>query len=95
MPTLYPTSDHILVEREQAQAVTKGGIILPDAAKTATNRGTVKAVGDGRWQDGRFIETRIKADQTVIFGAYAGHEVEIEGKKYLLMQEKDILAVIK
>ena len=95
MLSLYPTADHVLVEREQAQGVTKGGIILPDAAKTSTNRGVVKAVGDGKWQDGKFVETRVKPEQTVIFGAYAGSEVEIEGKKYLLMSEKDILAVIK
>jgi chaperonin GroES len=93
---LKPLGDRVVVEREEAQGTTAGGIVLPDTAKDRPQRGKVLAIGDGRLtKDGKRRELQVKVGETIIFTSYAGDEFKIEGdKKVLLMREDDILAVI-
>ena len=93
---LKPLGDRVVVEREEAQEKTSGGIVLPDTAKDKPQRGKVLAVGEGRiTKDGKRRELQVKVGDQVLFTSYAGDEFKINGeKKVLLMREDDILAVI-
>jgi chaperonin GroES len=93
---LQPLGDRVVVEREEAAAVTAGGIVLPDTAKDRPQQGKVVAVGDGRVaKDGKKRPLQVKAGDKVLFTSYAGDEFKLDGdKKVLLMREDDILAVI-
>ncbi len=88
--TLQPLADRVLIEPTAAEEVTMGGIIIPDAAKEKPLRGTVKAVGQGTKDE----EMILKEGDEVLFGKYAGTEVEFEGIKYLIMRQADVLARI-
>jgi chaperonin GroES len=94
---IQPLGDRVVVEREEAQEKTAGGIVLPDTAKDKPQRGKVIAVGDGRiTKDGKRRPLQVKAGDTVLFTSYAGDEFKINGeKKVLLMREDDILAIIE
>ncbi|MGM5488742.1 MAG: co-chaperone GroES [Nanobdellota archaeon] len=81
-----PLGNRVLLEREELEEKTKGGIYIPDTAKEKTYRGKVVAVGDGK-------DIPVKAGDTVIFESYAGTEITVEDKKYLIMDIKDVLAV--
>ena len=93
---LKPLGDRVVVEREEAQATTAGGIVLPDTAKDKPQKGKVLAIGDGRiTKDGKKRELQVKVGDNVLFTSYAGDEFKIAGdQKVLLMREDDILAVI-
>ena len=93
---LKPLGDRVVIEREEAKAVTAGGIVLPDTAKDKPQKGKVLAVGDGRvTKDGKRRELQVKVGDSVLFTSYAGDEFKLEGdKKVLLMREDDILAVL-
>ena len=93
---LQPLGDRVVVEREEAQEKTAGGIVLPDTAKDKPQKGKVLAVGDGRLtKDGKRRPLQVKVGDTVLFTSYAGDEFKLNGdKKVLLMREDDILAVI-
>lgn len=92
--TLKPTLNRVVVTRDEAAGKTEGGILLPDSAKGKSARGTVVAVGRGRYQDGKFIETMAKVGDKVLFGSYAGTEVELDRKTYLIMDDSEILATL-
>ena len=94
---LKPLGDRVVVEREEAQERTAGGIVLPDTAKDKPQQGKVVAVGDGRLtKDGKRRELQVKVGDTVIFTSYAGDEFKLNGdKKVLVMREDDILAVVE
>jgi chaperonin GroES len=93
---LQPLGDRVVVEREEAQEKTAGGIVLPDTAKDKPQRGKIIAVGDGRiTKDGKRRELQVKVGDQVLFTSYAGEEFKTVGdQKVLLMREDDILAVI-
>lgn len=93
---LQPLGDRVVVEREEAQEKTAGGIVLPDTAKDRPQQGTVLAIGEGRLtKDGKRRPLQVKIGDKVIFTSYAGDEFKVEGdKKVLLMREDDILAVV-
>jgi chaperonin GroES len=93
---LKPLGDRVVVEREEAQEKTAGGIVLPDTAKDKPQRGKVLAVGEGRLtKDGKRRDLQVKVGDQVLFTSYAGDEFKINGeKKVLLMREDDILAII-
>jgi chaperonin GroES len=92
---LQPLGDRVVVEREEAQSTTAGGIVLPDTAKDRPQQGKVLAVGEGRiTKDGKRRELQVKVGDKVIFTSYAGDEFKVEDKKVLLMREDDILAVV-
>ena len=93
---LKPLQDRILVQRVEEKATTKGGIIIPDTAKEKPAEGKVIAVGAGKVaDDGKRIPLEIKKGDRVLFGKYAGTEVQIEGDEYLIMREDDILGIIE
>jgi chaperonin GroES len=93
---IRPLADRVLIERIEADTVSKGGIVIPDNAKEKPNRGKVITVGPGKFTDGRFVETTVKVGQTVLFGKYAGQSV-IPGsaEKYVLLREDDIHCVLE
>ncbi len=93
---IQPLGDRVVVERDEAQSKTAGGIVLPDTAKDRPQKGKVVAVGEGRLtKDGARRELQVKIGDTVIFTSYAGDEFKVDGgKKVLLMREDDILAVV-
>jgi len=91
-----PLDDRILVEQGEAEEVTPGGIVLPDAAKEKPQRGKVIAVGPGRLLDsGERGKPSVKVGDEVFYGKYAGSDVEVDGNKYVILKESDILAIIE
>ena len=89
--TVKPLSDRVLIEPVAAEEVTVGGIIIPDTAKEKPLRGTVKAVGNGTKDEAMVV----KEGDLVLYGKYAGTELEVDGVKYLMMCQSDILAVLE
>ncbi|MEE1208335.1 MAG: co-chaperone GroES [Muribaculaceae bacterium] len=85
-----PLSDRVLIQPTAAEEVTVAGIIIPDSAKEKPLRGTVLAVGPGTKDE----EMQLKAGDTVLYGKYAGTEVEIDKEKVLIMRQSDVLAII-
>jgi len=93
---IVPIGDKVLVEIEKAEEMTKGGIILPDLVQEEKTVGTILAVGNGRvLENGTIQPVRLEVGSRVIFGKFAGEEVIHEGKKYRVVKELEILAVIK
>lgn len=93
---LRPIGDRVVVKVIEQEERTKGGIVLPDTAKEKPQQGKVIAVGTGRILDnGQKVPLEIKEGDRVIFAKYAGTEVKVEGEEYLILSERDILAVIE
>lgn len=93
---LQPLGDRIVVEREESESKTAGGIVLPDSAKDKPARGTVISVGDGKLlDDGTRGKLQVKVGDRVLFSSYAGDEFKIGDQELLLMREDDVLAVIE
>ena len=93
---LTPLDDKIVVQRLEAEEKTAGGIVIPDTAKEKPKEGKVIATGPGRTlDDGSRAEMQVKKGDRILFGAYAGTEVEIGAEEYLVMSEEDVLAVVK
>jgi chaperonin GroES len=93
---IRPLADKVIVQRVEAEGVTAGGIVLPDSAKEKPKRGKVIAIGDGKMlDDGKRAPVSVKKGQEVLFTSYAGTEVKIDGKEYLIMDESDIMAIIE
>jgi chaperonin GroES len=92
---IVPLNDKIVVERVEADEKTAGGIILPDTAKEKPKQGKVISLGDGKLlDDGKRAAFQVKAGDRVLFSSYAGNEVTVDGKEYLVMTEEDVLAVV-
>ena len=92
---LKPLRDKVVIERSQAEEKTAGGIVLPDTAKDKPKQGKVVSVGTGRvLENGDITPLEVTKGDQVLFGAYAGNEVKLSGKDYLVMSESEILAVI-
>jgi len=92
---LRPLADRVLVEPLEGEEKTASGILLPETAKEKPQEGLVVAVGPGRWdEDGKKrVEMEVSLNDKVFFARYSGQEIKIDEKKYLIMSEKDILAV--
>ena len=88
--TIKPLADRVLIKPTPAEEKTLSGIIIPDSAKEKPLRGTVLAVGNGTKDE----EMIVKENDIVMFGKYAGTEIEIDGEKLLIMRHSDILAVV-
>ncbi len=88
---IKPLADRVLISPTPAEEVTAAGIIIPDSAKEKPLKGTVIAVGAGTKDE----EMIVKNGDEVLFGKYAGTEVELEGTKYLIMRQSDILGIIE
>jgi chaperonin GroES len=90
---IRPLDDRVVVEALAAEEKTKGGIVLPDAAKEKPQQGKVIAVGPGRMnKDGARIPPNLKKGDTVVYGKYSGTDVKVEGTEYKIMRESEILA---
>ena len=95
MVALKPLRDKVVVERSEAEERTAGGIVLPDTAKDKPKQGLVVSVGTGRVLDNGTVQPlEVKKGDKVLFGSYAGTEVKIDGKEYLIIPESEILAVV-
>ena len=93
---IRPLADKVLVERVEAENKTAGGIVLPDTAKEKPQRGKIVSVGQGKiLDDGTRKQMQVKKGDMVLFTSYAGTEIKIDGKEYLIMDESDIMAVIE
>mgnify|MGYP003468518666 CR=1 FL=1 len=91
---LRPLGDRIIIELQEAEQTTSFGIIVPDSAKEKPQEGVVVAVGAGRVLDnGTRAELDVKVNDRIIFSQYAGTEVKYDGKEYLILSEKDVLAI--
>lgn len=92
---IQPLGDRVVVEREKAEEVTAGGIVLPDSAKDKPSRGKVLSVGEGRlMDDGTRKALQVKKGDRVLFSSYAGEPFKLGDQELMLMREEDILAVI-
>ena len=92
---IRPLADKVLVQRLEAEAVTAGGIVLPDSAKEKPQQGKIISVGDGKLlDDGSRSKLQVKKGDSVLFTSYAGSEIKLGGKEYMIMSESDIMAVI-
>lgn len=87
---IKPLADRVLIEPTAAEEVTMGGIIIPDSAKEKPLRGKVLAVGNGTKDEPMML----KEGDEVLYGKYAGTEIEFEGVKYIMMRQSDVLAVV-
>lgn len=85
-----PLADRVLVEPAAAEQKTAGGIIIPDTAKEKPQKGTVVAVGNGKKDE----PLTVKVGDLVLYGKYAGTEINVDGRDYLIMRESDILAIV-
>lgn len=88
---LKPLADRVLILPVEAEEVTASGIIIPDSAKEKPLKGTVVAAGNGTSDE----KMELKKGDTVFYGKYAGTEIEFDGKKYLIMRQSDVLAVVE
>jgi chaperonin GroES len=91
---LTPLGDRVIVTAVEEDEVTASGIVLPDTAKERPQRGTVLAVGRGRWEDGERVPLEVVVGDEVIYARYGGTEVKLEGDEVLILQEHDILATV-
>lgn len=92
---IRPLQDRIIVKRLEEEEKTKGGIIIPDAAKEKPMQGEVVAAGKGKvGDDGKVNPLDVKVGDKILFGKYAGTEVKLDGEEYLIMREDDVLGVL-
>ena len=93
---IRPLADKVLVQRLEAETKTAGGIVLPDTAKEKPQKGKIINVGEGKLlDDGTVRKVQVKKGDIVLFTSYAGTEIKIEGKEYLIMDESDIMPIIE
>ena len=93
---IRPLQDRVIVKRIEEEEKTKGGIIIPDAAKEKPVEGKVVAVGTGKvLENGKKVPVELNVGDKVLFGKYAGTDVKIEGEDHIIMREDDILGVIE
>ena len=88
-----PLGSRVLIEREEQETKTAGGIIIPDTAKEKPVYGKVIAIGPGEVINGTLVAMSVKAGDKVLFGKWSGTELKIEGKDYLIMKEEEILGI--
>jgi len=93
---LKPLSDRVVVRRVDSNTVTKGGIVIPDAAAEKADQGLVLAVGPGRRnQDGNIILMDVSVNDQVLFGKFSGQTVKVDGEELLILREDDIFAIVE
>ena len=93
---LKPLADRVIVRQSEAENKTASGIVLPDTAKEKPTKGKVIAVGPGKFDDkGKRMELGVRAGDTVYYGKYSGTDVEVDGTKYVILRESDILGVLE
>jgi chaperonin GroES len=91
-----PLHDRILAKRIAEEEKTKGGIIIPDAAKEKPQEGIVVAVGDGKTlENGTKTPLQVKAGDKILFGKYSGTEIKVDGEEHLILREDDVLGIVE
>jgi chaperonin GroES len=92
---LKPLGDRVVVQHVEQDEKTSGGVFLPDTAKEKPQEGVVRAVGTGRVLDnGTTLPMSVKPGDRVIYSKYSGSEIKIDGQEYLIVSEKDVLAIV-
>lgn len=94
MASIKPLGDRVLVQPDVAEEKTASGIIIPDTAKEKPQRGTVVAVGTGKYENGTKIDMTVKNGDKVLYGKYSGTELNLDGEDFLIMRESDILGIL-
>src|SRR6476646_12001081 len=93
---LKPLQDRVIVRQSDAEEKTKSGIVLPDSAKEKPTKGKVISVGPGKFDDkGKRMEIGVRAGDTIYYGKYSGTDVEVNGEKFVILRESDILGVLE
>jgi len=92
---IKPLGDRVLIKRLEAEEKTKSGIVLPGTAKEQPQMAEVIAVGPGGVVEGKDIIMEVKAGDRVIFSKYAGTDIKVDGEEYMLLSQKDILAIVQ
>lgn len=97
MPTIVePTSDRLLVKKIEDDNKTRTGLVLPDDAKERPTKGEVLATGEGRiTDDGKLVAVKIKKGDRILYPKYSGHQIKIDGDEFLILDEKEVLAILK
>ena len=93
---LKPLGDRVVVQAAKAEEQTKSGLFIPDTAKEKPQKGNVVAVGDGRWDDdgSKRIPLDVKEGDVILYSKYGGTEIKLDGEEYLILSERDILAIV-
>lgn len=92
---LVPLDDKVVLKKLQAEETTKSGIVLPGQEKEKPAQGEVIAAGPGGVVDGKEVKMQVKPGDKVVYSKYSGTEVELDGEKYLIVKQSDILAIIE
>ena len=93
---LRPLADRVIVKQSEAEEKTKIGILLPDTAKEKPTKGKVISVGPGKLDDnGKPMELGVRAGDTVYYGKYSGTDIEVDGEKFVILRETDVLGVLE
>lgn len=94
-PKIRPLGDRLVVEPKETESKTAGGIVIPDTAdKDKPMQGTVIAIGDGKWYDGKKQPLQVQIGDQILFGKYAGTSIKLD-KDYLVMREDDVMGVLE
>ena len=92
--TVKPLSDRVVVKALEETEQMRGGLFIPDTAKEKPQQGEIVAAGPGRYEDGKLVPMSLKPGDKVLDGKYSGTEVTIDNEQFLIISEKDVLAVI-
>ena len=92
---LQPLGDRLVVKAIEAEQTTASGLVLPDTAQEKPSRGTVVAVGEGRYEDGKRIPLEVTVGDEVIYSKYGGTEIKVDGEDLLVLRESDVLARVE
>ena len=93
---LKPLQDRVIVKQSEAEEKTKSGILLPDTAKEKPTKGKVIAVGPGKLDDkGKPMEIGLRVGDSVYYGKYSGTDIEVDGEKFVILRESDVLGVLE
>lgn len=92
---LKPLGDNVVVKQADAEQTTKSGFIIPDTAQEKPQKGTVIAVGEGRFEEGARVPVDVKVGDVVIYGKYGGTDVKIDDVEYKILRATDIYAIVE
>ena len=93
---LRPLADRVIVKQSEAEEKTRSGIVLPDTAKEKPTKGKVISAGPGKVDDhGKQMALNVKAGDTVYYGKYSGTDIEVDGEKFVILRESDLLGVLE
>ena len=92
---IKPLEDRVLIQIKEAESTTASGLVIPDSAKEKPQEGVVIAAGPGRFDGDDRVPMDIKVGDTVVFSKYGGTELKYDGEEYLLLNSRDVLAIIK